>query len=153
MNLKTRREHDRAAVLDKVKNNPGITAADIPVKQRGHLRGLERDGLIECREYGWYAGQPRTGNDTEAPNSNDSGCVEQETTKAMAKTRHLTVEMPDTEATIDFMGQYGCTIKAKLEKNQKTGQFEIYVIVTADDDRNTILGEILAEVPEADQAE
>jgi hypothetical protein len=151
MNLKTRREHDRAAVLDKVKNNPGITAADIPVKQRGHLRGLERDGLIECREYGWYACQPPTGNDTEAPNSNDPGGVEQKKAKAMAKV--LSVEMPDTEATIDFMGQYGCTIKAKLEKNQITGRVEIYVIVTADDDRNTILGEILAEVPEADQAE
>ena len=146
-----KRTDDREFVLAKVRTNPGITAADIPVKQRGHLRGLERDGLIECRAYGWYACQPPTCNDNEAPNSNEPGSVEQETTKAMAKV--LSVEMPDTEATIDFMGQYGCTIKAKLEKNQKTGQFEIYVIVTADDDRNTILGEILAEVPEADQAE
>jgi hypothetical protein len=61
----------------------------------------------------------------------------------------LTVEQPDTTAKVDFLGPYGCTITAKLEKN-KTGNFEIYVIVTADDDRNSILGEIVAEVPEAD---
>jgi hypothetical protein len=64
-------------------------------------------------------------------------------------TRHITIEQPDTTATIDFLGRNGCTIKAKLEKNQ-TGDWEIYVIVTADDDVNTILGEILAEVPESE---
>jgi hypothetical protein len=63
---------------------------------------------------------------------------------------YFSIEQPDTEATVDFIGQFGCTIKAKLEKNPKTGSFELYIIATADDDRCTILGEIVAEVPEAD---
>jgi antirestriction protein ArdC len=55
MKNQNKRADERQTVLEMVRNKPGITAAEIPVKQRGRLRGLERDGLIECRGYGWYA--------------------------------------------------------------------------------------------------
>jgi hypothetical protein len=58
-----KRRNVRETVLDNVRNDPGITAADIPIKQRGQLRGLERDGLIECRGYGWYACRSQTSQD------------------------------------------------------------------------------------------
>lgn len=63
----------------------------------------------------------------------------------------LTVEPPCTTATVDFLGDHGCTVKCSLKKNARTGQYEVCVVVTACDDRSTILGEIVAEVPEADQ--
>lgn len=78
MKPQRKRENDREAVLEKVRNNPGITAADIPVKQRGQLRGLERDGLIECRGYGWYARQSHTGNDTDKDDNPKCSAGEQE---------------------------------------------------------------------------
>ena len=67
------------------------------------------------------------------------------------KEQVTTIEFPDTRGVINFLGEHGCTIKATLEKNSKTKKFGIYVIVLADDDRNTVLGEILAEVPKSDK--
>jgi len=66
------------------------------------------------------------------------------------KTRHLTVEQPDTAAIIDFLGDHAVTVKATLEKT-RYGNYEIHVAVIADDYENTILGEILAPVPPSDK--
>ena len=41
-------------VLAKIKASPGLTAKCIPVNQRGSLRSLELQGLIEYRNDGWY---------------------------------------------------------------------------------------------------
>ncbi len=59
--------------------------------------------------------------------------------------RYISVEQPDTEAKVDFMGPYGFTVTIRHEPNNK-----VYVSVIADDDQNTILGEILADIPPAD---
>ncbi|MGO9111906.1 MAG: hypothetical protein ACLP9L_21985 [Thermoguttaceae bacterium] len=49
-------------VLAKIKANPGLTAKSFPVNQRGSLRSLELQGLIEYRNDGWYpvAQEPKT---------------------------------------------------------------------------------------------
>jgi hypothetical protein len=72
-------------------------------------------------------------------------------TSGAAREPYLCLEAPDCKAVIDFLGKYGVTIKATVEINPKTKKHEVYVIVTACDDRATILGEISAEIPKADE--
>jgi hypothetical protein len=62
--------------------------------------------------------------------------------------RYLSVEAPDTAATVDFLGEYGFSLKVSTTTNGR-GEPEVYVIVQADDDQGTILGEIVAAVPKS----
>ncbi len=66
--------------------------------------------------------------------------------------RYITIEAPDRSAKIDFLGSFGCVVSAEWSTN-KAGKPEIYVMVKAADDRGSILGEIVAEIPESDNRE
>jgi hypothetical protein len=63
---------------------------------------------------------------------------------------YLSVEPPDTSATVDFLGPHGFALTVEVGKS-RTGEPEVWVKVTACDDRSTILGEIVAIVPESDR--
>lgn len=68
------------------------------------------------------------------------------------KRNYLCIEAPDTEATVDFMGKHGVVVTLRLEKNRH-GEPQIYIMAKACDDQGTILGEILATIPESDDRE
>jgi hypothetical protein len=70
----------------------------------------------------------------------------------MNRKNYLCIEAPDNTATVDFLGKFGCAVSIKIEKNRH-GKPELYVIAKACDDRSTILGEIVAEVPRANDRE
>lgn len=61
--------------------------------------------------------------------------------------RYLSVEAPDTVAKVDFLGKFGFTVKISTE--EKNGKHFVNVSVAAEDDRNTVLGEIYEEIPKA----
>ena len=44
----------KTKLLELIKQYPGKEAAQIPTAFRRFLRPLEKQGLIECRKYGWY---------------------------------------------------------------------------------------------------
>jgi hypothetical protein len=61
------------------------------------------------------------------------------------ETPYLFVEAPSKDATIDFAGKFGCTVKLELTGN------ELWVQIIGDDDRNTILEDKVYTIPEADR--
>ena len=64
---------------------------------------------------------------------------------------YIYVEEPDDAAEVEFAGRYGfnVTIKTTPAKT-RGGRPEVWVTVTGADDRNTILGEIVSDIPKAD---
>ena len=58
--------------------------------------------------------------------------------------RYLSVEPPDEEVTIDFLGGFAATVKLQRDGNK------LHVYVQGEDDRCSILLDKVVEIPETD---
>lgn len=67
------------------------------------------------------------------------------------KTDHyIAIESDKATATVEQLGPNGATVEIRFEKG-KAGQPQVYVIAFGHDDRRTIVGEILSDLPQADE--